>query len=160
MPQPDANPYAVCLPPARWRWPSWCLFTAALLLRSLPEAACRRSRFPTDHLLAVKIDLPDNLYATSSAGRNFFHPPAGTDRAPPRSHLRRHHQRFPLTPSRVADSFCGAGRATTSAWQLSGDADTNRQPARTFGPLASAVRAGRWFTAERCRRPDRHLHRQ
>ena len=41
------------------------LFTAALLLRSLQKLLAVDPGFRTDHLLAVRIDLPNNIYATS-----------------------------------------------------------------------------------------------
>ena len=47
------------------------LFTAALLLRSLQKLLAVDPGFRTDHLLAVKIDLPDNLYATSQQVETF-----------------------------------------------------------------------------------------
>ncbi|MGC2108779.1 MAG: ABC transporter permease [Candidatus Korobacteraceae bacterium] len=47
------------------------LFTAALLLRSLQKLLAVDPGFRTDHLLAVKIDLPNNLYATPQQVERF-----------------------------------------------------------------------------------------
>ena len=47
------------------------LFTAALLLRSLQKLLAVDPGFRTDHLLAVKIDLPTNLYATPQQVERF-----------------------------------------------------------------------------------------
>jgi predicted permease len=47
------------------------LFTAALLLRSFQKLLAIDPGFRTDHLLAVKIDLPDNLYATPQQVETF-----------------------------------------------------------------------------------------
>ncbi len=47
------------------------LFTAALLLRSLQKLLAVDPGFRTDHLLAVKVDLPDNLYATPQQVETF-----------------------------------------------------------------------------------------
>ena len=91
------KPYAMCLPPREMAFAVVVLFTAALLLRSFQKLLAVDPGFRTDHLLAVKIDLP----ATStppSAGRKFFHPPARADGAHPRSNFRRHHQRAAADP--------------------------------------------------------------
>jgi predicted permease len=120
------------------------LFTAALLLRSLQKLLAVDPGFRTDHLLAVKIDLPDNLYATPQQVETFStrlqeqieRIPGVTSAAITNA--------LPLTPSRSLTRFAVQGAPPPSPGNFPVTQIRTVSPSY-FRTVGIGLRAGRGF---------------
>lgn len=120
------------------------LFTAVLLLRSLQKLLAVDPGFRTDHLLAVKIDLPNNIYATPQQVETFSTRLQEQVESIPGVTSAAITNALPLTPSRSLTRFAVEGAPPTTPGNFPVTQIRTISPSY-FRTLGIGLRAGRSF---------------